>query len=525
MRIAFAACLTALSLVAGVSPVLAQSQEERGQRWIERIAVLSDDAMEGRGTGTPGHERAAAYVVGELERLGLQPAGSDGWYQPIRFVQQTIVLDGSSAVLTVAGQSRDLSLIADAAVWPDAPLPASVDDAELVFVGYGLHMPSSGYSDLDGVDLTGKIAVYINGAPSGMPSLTLTHARAQRNRNLAARGAVGAITLVAPPTDPVAFWDNVRRAAADPGFFAEDPSATPFLEVLLHPDQGPALFAGAPRSLDQIFADARASRPQTSFPLDARLSGRFATDVGRIVTSPNVVGCLPGSDPALADEYVVMTSHLDHVGIGTPVNGDAIYNGALDNASGVAAQLDIAEQLMALRPRRSVLFVFVTAEEKGLLGSRAFVSNPTVPRDSIVANLNYDMALPIIPLTGVNVLGATESTIGDHARAVGAEQGLPLTPDPFPAENRFIRSDQYSFIAAGIPAVAFKFGFRADTPEAAAIRAFNETHYHKPSDDLATTQPRVEDEIRLHDFIVALALRVANAPERPTWNADSIFRQ
>lgn len=523
MRIRPLVAVIALTVTALASPALAQTSAERGQRWVERIAVLSDDAMEGRGTGTPGHERAAAYVIGELERLGLEPAGTDGWYQPIRFIEQTLKLDGSSAVLTIAGQSRDLSLTDNAVVWANGPLPTSVD-AELVFVGYGQHMPSSGYSDLDGIDLTGKIAVYVNGAPSGMPSLTLTHARAQRNRNLIARGAVGTITLAPPPTDPVAYWANVRRSAARPGFFPEDPSAKAFMEMTLHPDLGAALFAGTPRSLDQIFADARAAAPQTSFALDARLSGRFASE-GRVVVSPNVVARLPGSDPALADEYVVMTSHLDHVGIGTPVNGDAIYNGALDNASGVAAQLDIAEQLIALKPRRSVLFVLVTAEEKGLLGSRAFVNNPTVPRDSIVANLNYDMALPIIPLTGVNVLGATESTIGDHARAVGAQMGLPLTPDPFPAENRFIRSDQYSFIAAGIPAVAFKFGFAADTPEAAAIRTFNETHYHKPSDEVDTTPLRVEDEIRLHDFIVSLALRVANAPDRPTWNADSIFRE
>lgn len=522
MRIAVAACLTALSLAAGASPVLAQSQQDRGARWMERIGVISSDAMEGREVGTPGYDRAAAYVVSEMQALGLKPAGVDGaWYQPIRFVEQTLDVGASSLNLTINGATRPLSLPGDAVVWTGGTMPATVD-AELVFVGYGLHMPSSGYSDLDGVDLTGKIAVFVNGAPEGMPGLTLTHARAQRTPNLMARGAVGVITLVPPQRDNAAFWGRVSGAAAEPGFFAENPSAAPFLDVMLHPDQVAGLFAGAPKQFDQILADARAGGRQTSFPLHARLGGRFAT-TDTSVTSPNVVGLLPGSDPALAGEYVVMTSHLDGYGIGEPVDGDAIYNGALDNASGVAAQLDIAQQLIAARPRRSVLFVIVTGEEKGLLGSAAFVANPTVPRDSIVGNLNYDMALPIIPLTGVNVLGATESTFGDHARAVSAEMGLPLTPDPFPAENRFIRSDQYSFIAAGIPAVAFKFGFAADTPEAATIRTFNETHYHEPSDEVDTTPLRVDDEIRLHDFIVALALRVANAPDRPTWNADSIF--
>ncbi|MBU1324008.1 MAG: M28 family peptidase [Alphaproteobacteria bacterium] len=520
MRLALAACLSALLLAAGAAPVLAQSPE-RGERWVGRMAALSDDAMEGRRVGTPGYDRAAAWVVGEMEALGLKPGGVDGgWYQPIRFLEQTVHLGASSAELTVGGATRALTLPADAVVGGGRTLPATID-AELIFVGYGLHIPSEDYSDLDGVDLTGKIAVFINGAPTGLPSLTLTHARAQRTAGLMSRGAVGTISLVPPQADPTGTWAGVTRGAARPGFFP-DTGERPFAEIVLHPDHGAGLFAGAPKSLDQIVADARAGAPQTSFPLDARLSGRFVA-TSTTVVSPNVIGVLPGSDPELADEYVVMTSHLDGYGIGEPVNGDAIYNGALDNASGVAAQLDIAEQLIAAKPRRSILFVIVTAEERGLLGSRAFVANPTVPRESIVGNLNYDMALPIIPLTGVNVLGATESTFGVHAAAVSAEMGLPLTPDPFPAENRFIRSDQYSFIAAGIPAVAFKFGFAAGTPEATTIRTFNETHYHKPTDDMTTTPILVEDEIRLHDFITALALRIANADDRPTWNADSIF--
>lgn len=519
MRRILAVSFAALSLAALAGPVAAQTVD-RGERWMQRIATISSDEMEGRKVGTPGYDRAAAYVVSEMEALGLKPAGVDGtWYQPVRFVEQALDLGKSDLTLTVGGQATALSLPGQAVVWPDGPVPAQVD-AELVFVGYGLHMPASGYSDLDGVNLTGKIAVFVNGAPAGMPGLSVTHARAQRTPNLIARGAVGAITLLPPQSNP-AFWDNVTAAAAEPGFYPENPNGKPFLEVMLHPDLAAGLFAGADKPLEQVIADARGGARQTSFGLPARLTGAFATTQSA-VTSPNVVGLLPGSDPELADEYVVMTSHLDGYGIGEPVDGDAIYNGALDNASGVAAQLDIAEQLIAARPRRSVLFVIVTAEEKGLLGSKAFVANPTVPRESIVGNLNYDMALPIIPLTGVNVLGATESSFGTHAQAVSAEMGLPLTPDPFPAENRFIRSDQYSFIAAGIPAVAFKFGFAAGTPEATAIRTFNETHYHKPSDEVDTMPLQLADEIRLH-FIAALALRVANADERPTWNADSIF--
>jgi len=239
-----------------------------------------------------------------------------------------------------------------------------------------------------------------------------------------------------------------------------------------------------------------------------------------------VIARLPGSDPRLAGEHVVLTAHLDGLGVAPVGEGDRINNGALDNAAGVAALLDIAGQWRreGARPRRSILFAFVTAEERGLIGARYFVRSPTVPRASIVANLNYDMALPLFPLTGVIVLGADESSLGADARAVGAGMALPVLPDPFPDRNSFVRSDQYAFIEAGIPALAFKFGFRAGTPEAEIERHWRVTRYHGPTDD--TDQiVFAEDEIRLHDFIAAIALRVADAEARPEWNADSQFRQ
>jgi Zn-dependent M28 family amino/carboxypeptidase len=246
----------------------------------------------------------------------------------------------------------------------------------------------------------------------------------------------------------------------------------------------------------------------------------------RTIATRNVVARLPGRDRRLAGEHVALTAHLDGLGIGRAANGDAIYNGALDNAAGVAALIDIAGEYRRrnARPRRSILFVAPTGEEKGLLGSRWFAQSPTVPRQSIVAALNYDMALPLFPLTGITVLGAEESSIGADARAVGAAMDLPLVPDPFPERNSFVRSDQYSFIETGIPAVAFKFGFAAGTPQAQTERAWRANVYHSPSDDAAQTVFRA-DEIRLHDFIAALALRIANADRRPRWNGDSFFRR
>ena len=294
---------------------------------------------------------------------------------------------------------------------------------------------------------------------------------------------------------------------------------------LLNPASAPRLFAGSGRDFAQLSVDARAGRPIAGFALAPRFAATLVT-AARTVETRNVVARLPGRDARLRAEHVLLTAHLDGYGIGTAVNGDRIYNGALDNAAGVGALLDIAGEYRrtGARPRRSILFAAVTGEEKGLLGSRWFARSPTVPRASIVANLNYDMALPLFPLRSVMVLGADESSLGADARAVGQRMRLPVGSDPFPERNSFIRSDQYSFIEEGIPALAFKFGFTAGTPEAATEARWRRDLYHSPQDDVS--QPVwADDEIRLHDFIAALALRVANADARPRWNADSFFRR
>ncbi|MFN3726075.1 MAG: M20/M25/M40 family metallo-hydrolase [Allosphingosinicella sp.] len=507
--------LTACAPTVSTAPI---APADRAARWQAHVETLASDAMEGRAAGTPGHERAAAYVANEMRRLGLQSAGTNGYLQPIAFTEQRT--DYAASSLSLSG--TPVAAPATAVISPRYQLPATFD-APLVFVGYGLHMPSVGHDDFAGVDLRGKIAVFVSGGPAEVAGTLKAHARAQRNTWLAERGAVGAISLTTPGQTESP-WESTVRNSTQPGMLFADAGIRdepPFVSLSWNAAEAERLFAGAPRTFAQVAADADASRPLRSFPLATRLSGRLAV-TSRAVASPNVVAKLPGSDPALADEHIVLTAHLDGLGIGRPVNGDSIYNGALDNAAGVAALIDIAAELRRQRPKRSILFVFVTAEERGLLGSRYFARQPTVPRESIVANLNYDMALPLFPLRSVTVLGAEESSIGDAARAVGETMGLPLAPDPFPNRNSFIRSDQYGFIEQGIPAVAFKFGFAANTPEAELERAFRASRYHAPSDDMTTPIFR-DDEIRLHDFIAALAMRLANAPERPRWNAGSPF--
>lgn len=501
------------------------SATARADRWLAQVQALSSDAMEGRAAGSPGHERAARYVIGELERLGLEPAGTEGFLQPVALVEQNLDFAGSSASLSVGGATSPVAIPATAIVSAGRPLPSNLD-APLVFIGYGLHIPERGHDDLAGIDLTGRIAVFVSGGPADIEGSAKAHARAQRSRLLAARGAVGAIDI-STPSQLESPWASSVRNSAQPAMFLADPELRseprPFLAMRWNPAEAQRLFAGQSRGFADIARAADASEPLAGFDMRARLAVRLASS-RRETRSPNIVARLPGRDPGLAAQHVVLSAHLDGLGTGEPVNGDAVNNGALDNASGVAALLDMAARLSRRRPRRSILFVFVTGEEKGLLGSRYFARRPTVAKSSIVANLNYDMALPIFPLRSVTVLGAEESSIGALASEVSEAMGLPLAPDPFPNRNSFIRSDQYAFIEQGIPSAAFKFGFAAGSPEAELERTFRATRYHNLSDDLSIPVFR-EDEIRLHDFIAAIALRLANADARPTWNPNSIFQQ
>ncbi len=520
--------LLAALMLSGCATVQAPAAAaDRAATWWAHVETLAADDMEGRAAGSAGHRRAADYVAARLAGYGLEPAGESGFFQDVALEERSIALDRSSASLVAGGTEAPLRMPDDLLFRVAGGPPPERVDAPLVFLGYGLHLPGAGHDDLAGVDLRGRIAVVVGGGPAGLSGALKSHARAERARLLAERGAVGMIAL-ATPGQAEQPWIATMRLAGQPGMYftrAElRPVRVPFLTIAFNPASAERLFAGSGHSFAAIAAAADASRPLPGFALAARLRATVATQ-GRSLATPNVVARLPGSDPRLAAEHVVLSAHLDGLGLSPGGEGDRINNGALDNAAGVAALLDIAERFrrQRVRPRRSILFVAVTGEERGLLGARYFARRPTVARASIVADLNYDMALPLFPLTSVTVLGAEESSLGADARAVAAAMALPLAPDPFPDRNSFTRSDQYAFIEQGIPAVAFKFGFAAGTPEAGIERAWRATRYHSPSDDASQTVFR-EDEIRLHDFIAALALRVANADARPRWNEGSFFR-
>ena len=520
--------LLLLFLAGGCATVAPPTPAERAERWWSDVTALADDHMEGRLTGSPGYLRSAAYVVERLKEIGLEPAGTSGFYQEVAFEEQFVDAARSSASLVSGGRTVRLGIPEDMIVGRGLGRRPESVEAPLVFIGYGLHIPEAGHDDLAGVDLKGKIAVVISGGPAHIAGSLKSHARRDRARLLAERGAVGVIALTTAKAVEVP-WSRAMTQANQSGMYFADPAIrdvqTSFFDASFNTDSSEKLFAGSGTSFAAVSALADASQPLPRVELRQTLRAGIAAR-HRTLTSPNIVARLPGSDRRLRDEHVVFSAHLDHLGVGTPISGDGLYNGAMDNAAGVAGLLDIARSYKARRvkPKRSMLFVFVTAEEKGLLGSRYFALRPSVPKGSIVANMNFDMALPIFPLRSVTALGADESSLGAVAAEVARDQGLPLVPDPFPDRNSFVRSDQYSFIREGVPALAFKFGFGKDTPEAAVERAWRSGRYHAPSDDLSQPVEKL-DAVRLHDFVAELALRVANAPARPEWGTESFFRR
>jgi Zn-dependent M28 family amino/carboxypeptidase len=324
-------------------------------------------------------------------------------------------------------------------------------------------------------------------------------------------------------------WERAALARFQPAMTLADPAMDESrgltVAVAINPARADKLLAGSGHTIQEILDAADAGKPLPHFPLPAKLRAKAAVTRADVV-SQNVAAVLPGNDPKLKDEYVVFSAHLDHLGIGKPINGDPVYNGAMDNASGVAAMLDVAAMLKerGTRLRRSVLFVAVTGEEKGLLGSRYFANSPTVDPKKIVADINTDMFLPLYPMKKLTVYGLVESDLGDDAINVAKALGIAAQPDPEPKRNLFIRSDQYSFIRRGIPSLALKVGFDEGSPEEKVSKKWLKERYHAPSDDV--NQPVDKASAAAFDGLVAKLLeRVANRDERPKWKDTSFFKR
>ena len=500
-----------------------------GNSWWKHVEFLASDALQGRYTGTPGYMRAAEYVAEQFKRAGLEPAGTAGYMQNVSFKTRQIDESQSSLSLTRDGRTIPLTL-GEHANFNLRVDPAAAVDAPLVFVGHGLDIPEERINDFDGLDLKGAVVVYINTPPRTLSSALQAHfgSSPERWRMYRAAGAVGTISISNPRNIDVP-WLRSAPQRLQPAMSLADPSLDEYsgqqLAITMNPAHADLLFEGSGHTFSELLALDDEGKALPHFALPARVSARIAVTRAQI-DSQNVAGVLRGSDPARRGEFVVLSAHLDHLGLGEPIRGDAIYNGAMDNASGVAAILEVAARLRASgeRPARSLIFVAVTGEEKGELGSRYFAAHPTVPRASLVADLNTDMFLPLFPLKQLMVLGLDESDLGDDARAVADALHLEVQADPEPQRNRFIRSDQYSFVRAGIPALAMKVGYEANTPQAAIAEKWTAERYHAPSDDLMQPVDRASADAFV-DVVRRLAVRVANRPDRPHWSDTSFFRR
>jgi Zn-dependent M28 family amino/carboxypeptidase len=501
-----------------------------GQSWWAYVKFLADDNLEGRETGSEGLRKAESYVVDQFSKAGLQPAGTNGFYQPVKFISRQIVEKDSSAALVVSGKAQPLTLGDDAYFSTRADLSSEEITAQLVFVGYGLKIPERNYDDLSGLDLHGKIVVYLAGSPSDIPTALSSHYQTigERWKSLKQAGAIGIITIPNPASMDIP-WSRMSLNRAHPSMDLADLefNETQGLKMAMtfNPAQAEKLFAGSGHTFEEIAALGKDRKPLPHFPLGVSLKAR-ASVKSTPVESANIIGKLPGNDATLKSEYVVMSAHIDHIGIGEPVNGDRIYNGAMDNASGVAVLLDLAAQFNAHSEqlRRSILFVVVTAEEKGLLGSKYFAAHPTVPPKSMIADINIDMFLPIVPLKVLKVPGLAESDLGDRARDAAQLFGVRVQPDPEPLRNVFIRSDQYNFIRHGVPALKLDVGFDPGSPEQKIFKDWLTNRYHAPSDDLA--QPVDLASAGLYEDVVRqLLISVANTDARPQWKTDSFFRR
>jgi len=518
----------ALAIVDGAGSPEGPDWDALGRQWWSHIQVLADDSMEGRGTGSRGFVKAADYVTDQFRAAGLRPAGVDGYRQPVDFLLAQIDQARCSLDLLRDGEARPVQLGDDAAIAVTSQTAETVE-ADAVFVGYGLTIPELNYDDLAGQDVKGKIVVFVRGGPADISGPVKAHYQSFEERLKALRkaGVIGSVVIPNPKV-PELPWPRTASGLLLPRLELRDPGhEVPLplsMSIVFNPERAEMLFAGSGHTFQEVVAGLGLDKPLPRFPLAVKIRARVAMTRGE-TRCQNIVGVLPGSDPDLKNEFVVVSAHLDHLGIGEPVNGDPIYNGAMDNASGVASVIQIARAMKdsGAHPKRSILFLAVTGEEKGLLGSQYFATHPTV-KGPLVADLNIDGALPLFPLKYVEVQGLAESTLGDDIREVGEQNGVETHAEYEPDRILFIRSDQYSFIKEGVPALFPMFGYRPGSAEEKLMKAWLRDRYHGPTDD--PTQPvDLAAAAQFNSLLEKLTLRVANAPHRPEWKPDSFFRR
>jgi Zn-dependent M28 family amino/carboxypeptidase len=508
-----------------LSAAVTLTAEAPAARWWSHVTFLADDRMKGRETGSPEHREAAEYIARQFKEAGLKPGGTNGYFQPVPFRSRKIV-EGKSSLALVRGGTASPVVLGDEATFSMRIEPAPHVEAPLVFAGYGLQVPEAKHDDLAGLDLKGKVVLLLTGGPSSIPGPLLAHYQNTRWAYLKQAGAIGVVSIQNPKGQDIP-WDRSKLARFLPSMAiadtALDESAGQQLAVTVNPATAEKFFEGTGHTFKDLLTLSNDGQVLPRFAVPASIRATVTIEA-QSLSSDNVVGILPGTDPALKNEYIVVSSHLDHLGVGTAA-GDAIYNGAMDNASGVATLIEAASAAAAKKGfKRSVIFLAVTAEEKGLLGSRYYANRPTVPATALVADLNTDMFLPLFPLHSLVVQGLEESDLASDLRQVARPLGIEVYSDPEPERNAFTRSDQYSFIRTGVPSISLKVGFKKGSPEHEMIKRWRTERYHAPSDDLAQPIDRQAAEDFNRVYVAALEA-VANRPTRPAWNSDSFFRR
>lgn len=498
------------------------------------MAVLADDLFEGREASTRGEALTVLYIATRFEAIGLEPAGENGSYIQ-RFPVRATTLDRKSVHLRIRteGAWRTFPLGRDHAVYAD-PISALTNvEGDVVFAGHGIVAPALGIDDYAGLDVKGKVVALLGGPAAFLPPVEAAHyaGTSEQRRTAQAKGAIGLIILWTPALEARWQFDRFNSILDRTELGWLGPDGKPEAPTIPHlgwvrAKAANALFKGAQRTVDDLVREAKTRSPK-GFPLATRVSFKRRSRHDDSKTVMNVAALLRGSDARLAREAVVLSAHHDHLGIGTPVKGDAVYNGAGDNALGVAALIEIARTVAKSghRPARSLLFLAVGGEEKGLIGSDYFASHPTLPHEDLVANINIDGALPFYDFSDVLGFGAEHSTLCEHLVEAAGDLGLAMSPDPFPEQSMFTRSDQYSFARRGVPSLFLFNGF-VDTNGRNVGRALwdrlGETLVHQPNDDMS--QPWDFEVIaKFADVARRLALKLAWAAERPRWYDDSVF--
>ncbi|PXA99446.1 aminopeptidase [Nostoc sp. 3335mG] len=501
------------------------------------VMFLASDQLRGRDAGSPEYDIAAQYVASQFYAAGLRPAGDEGSYLQRVPLIAFKPADKGSFTLTPKGKgAAPIALEFGKDYLPTAdPTQAETQvSGQVVFVGYGITAPTLGRDDYRGVNVKGKIVAFFSGAPSNLPGEERAHLGSASTKAVIAKqhGAIGFITIESPAAAKArpfsagaAGYDRVRMTWQRPdgtGFFAAP--GTPQLGSISMA-AAEKLFAGARTPWAKVAKLAEGENPRYKAEvLPGTLSVTLKTETKPVV-SYNVAGIIPGSDPAIGSEVVVLTAHLDHVGVGRPnAKGDTIYNGAMDNAVGIASLIEEAKRFKASgkAPRRTVMFLAVTAEEKGLVGADYFAQNPTVPKDRLVANVNLDMPIITYKFSDVIVFGAPRSTLGPIVDRAAKGINVTISPDPMPDEGLFVRSDHYRFVQQGIPSVFLWPGTAGPGKE--AVEKFLATNYHQPSDEIVQ-DPAIDWEsgVRFIDVNYAIAREIADADQRPVWNKGDFF--